>query len=58
MPYGVMRAEDRPAVASSAPGPKISLATLVERREVRHISSRQDARSRINLDSLVALREL
>jgi Rrf2 family transcriptional regulator, iron-sulfur cluster assembly transcription factor len=37
---------------------QISLATLVERREVRHISSRQDARSRINLDSLVALREL
>ncbi|MFO7551380.1 MAG: Fe-S cluster assembly transcriptional regulator IscR [Haliea sp.] len=37
---------------------QISLATLVERREVRHVSSRQDARSRINQDGLVALREL
>jgi Rrf2 family iron-sulfur cluster assembly transcriptional regulator len=37
---------------------QISLATLVERREVRHISSRQDARARINPESLVALREL
>ncbi|MEQ8800725.1 Fe-S cluster assembly transcriptional regulator IscR [Haliea sp.] len=37
---------------------QISLATLVERREVRHVSSRQDARSRNNQDGLVALREL
>lgn len=37
---------------------QISLATLVERREVRHISSRQDARARVNPESLVALREL
>tara|TARA_R110000787_G_scaffold33504_1_gene87787 strand:- start:1013 stop:1492 length:480 start_codon:yes stop_codon:yes gene_type:complete len=37
---------------------QISLATLVERREVRHVCSRQDARSRINQDGLVALREL
>lgn len=37
---------------------QISLATLVERREVRHVSSRQDARSRISQDGLVALREL
>jgi Rrf2 family iron-sulfur cluster assembly transcriptional regulator len=37
---------------------QISLATLVERREVRHISSRQDARTRVKPESLVALREL
>jgi Rrf2 family iron-sulfur cluster assembly transcriptional regulator len=37
---------------------QISLATLVERREVRHISSRQDARARVNPESLVTLREL
>lgn len=37
---------------------QISLATLVERREVRHVSARQDARSRISQDGLVALREL
>ena len=37
---------------------QISLANLVERREVRHVSSRQDARSRVNPGSLVALREL
>ena len=37
---------------------QISLATLVERREVRHVCSRQDARSRSNQDGLVALREL
>jgi Rrf2 family iron-sulfur cluster assembly transcriptional regulator len=37
---------------------QISLATLVERREVQYISARQDARDRRGHGELVALREL